>query len=1580
MASRIPFAGVSRLDGGNEDGIHLLWGLPGTAAWALDGFDIQRRAARRRKPQERCFELTQAMLSVLQAERRLEIPGAVVTLGDAACPLPLQGIPDEPAPGAEARKACLDLSRLDRFRGEVAANGLSISREQPNGADLEAVDIDGRRGLAFADRVEIGVDPSGEVIEIDAWLAAGDVRVELFGADGEPLGTEEIGGVAAAVRRFLVSAPGIRRVGLIAKGGRGVLFGVCRHATLETCWSFADPPGTRRQNPFVDGGATFTLSDFRGNRQPSLDVVSFGDHTGLSLTGTLSVALPSGAFGTRLTLVHFSSVPVIRGFDADGALLFERRSDVAQGRVATLSIAAWRLHRVEIEAPQAETLLISACFFGVGAGAGDDGDMAAKDCFVHDITFATAMRWASVAVSPGPALLVAVSAGEAIGCRQRPGSGVVGDGFDGESRGVDRILVYLAAPARSLRICAEPFADPKQEEADWQNEAYIAKGLQMPFRVIDPALAGPDDEWGVAMARLLPGESVAREHFDDTASFVGSLTSAADPHLAGFLTARSRLDVDQAPIDLAAWPFLLSLTTEPVWRRIIGLGFLDRDGLDPGKAYDYRISARFRRSEVEEQVFGFHTVPIGMRVPRRVWLGPIALHTATPGSIVFIQSGGGGKTEAGRRALRVSRSPHGAASLTVALPEARTSVVLEMQGGDEWEANDFGGASFMGGFGGSGREVLTFPSPVDTIRIKGDVELFAVRLPESELDAREPVLRTSVISDVLYQPTPTPAAPAFLGTVNLQTALPPPDAAPGLRQAPDNLGFRLSWPPVPASGSQTGAWPPDLAATPPSEALFYRIDRRDVSAGGAFKPLSDDGGPSRFFASRGAPGTPAAVSWGADLLALFPERPRPAVPVPLLATAEDALTVPRLGGPAPGTLFQYRIRSVDVIGRESADRLGSEVRLEKRRAPPMPSGPRDPGLPAESGEPNGVRARVIGATDPGLSADDIADLAGAGNAIIVEWGWHANQRSEDPFASEFRVYLQDPPFDAVAGTITGPHGMSGGSITVPVSFDRPVAAGRMVGLALYSNGLPFEILVQPAGTAVTLTLKPLATRPAARPLPGPFLLHPPLDGSELSPAAWTERVAVVPLTGATAYRHVIRDRLTLSATRSRHRVWVGVSAADNEDYRGDQRTSGANAGRPGNESVVAAIDATGRFRGRPAFAPPALVEDVPEIVTAEPLRSGVPHVVDLVADLPAGLVATGSRVVVERLALTAISRRIAPRPNGVRFTPPEGAAIDYTPAAAADQAELTAALAAGQPGAIAGKFLRAILAAAGASAETLWESALPGSVPFGRVTVTFPADPARYLFRVRLADTAGRRSLAGAVTESIYRVPDLAPPSAPAIEPGAVVAGDVTVAFRVRARFDLTHVAAFLLTAPAGSRFGDLTAIPAAVLRTPNLRGAYPGAGIRLRLSDGRILAPVVVPLAGAAKAPPDLVVSALLAVGVGRQAAVWALAVNRDGAVSAAAGPILVLAAPVVPTLPALTVIRSADTDLLSWPAAAAAAEVSVERSLDAGASWQRISGWLRPAARTLSVPAEGGADTRYRLALRTAAARAESPAVTPS
>jgi len=73
----IRFHGISRLEGGKLDGIHLLWSPPWPTGHSLDGFTIFRRSARGDKAQH-CFDLTPAQLAEARALGFVALPDAIL--------------------------------------------------------------------------------------------------------------------------------------------------------------------------------------------------------------------------------------------------------------------------------------------------------------------------------------------------------------------------------------------------------------------------------------------------------------------------------------------------------------------------------------------------------------------------------------------------------------------------------------------------------------------------------------------------------------------------------------------------------------------------------------------------------------------------------------------------------------------------------------------------------------------------------------------------------------------------------------------------------------------------------------------------------------------------------------------------------------------------------------------------------------------------------------------------------------------------------------------------------------------------------------------------------------------------------------------------------------------------------------------------------------------------------------------------------------------------------------------------------------------------------------------------------------
>lgn len=297
-------------------------------------------------------------------------------------------------------------------------------------------------------------------------------------------------------------------------------------------------------------------------------------------------------------------------------------------------------------------------------------------------------------------------------------------------------------------------------------------------------------------------------------------------------------------------------------------------------------------------------------------------------------------------------------------------------------------------------------------------------------------------------------------------------------------------------------WPPDLAAFPPFDVLGFEIERRRVDTGGGFVEIDEQRSPTMFFGSRSSRRDPPQLYYGIDLLEAYPENASPQPPIAFFMEAEDVLdsAKKREDGPTPppGSLHQYRIRSIDAIGRRATvATLGSVVRLEKRLPPPQPVSPSQLSLPADVPQPSGLRALILQSSDPELTADDLAQLGTHTNAVVFEWGWCDEQRTQDPYATEFRVYWQPLPPDIIHGSLTGTATPVGDFFEISATLDQSVAADQMKGRYFRAGGYPFKVASHTAGQAITIRLEKSQLDASRVPSASAFEFHPVLKGDEI---------------------------------------------------------------------------------------------------------------------------------------------------------------------------------------------------------------------------------------------------------------------------------------------------------------------------------------------------------------------------------------------------------------------------------------------------------------------------------------------------
>ena len=177
---------------------------------------------------------------------------------------------------------------------------------------------------------------------------------------------------------------------------------------------------------------------------------------------------------------------------------------------------------------------------------------------------------------------------------------------------------------------------------------------------------------------------------------------------------------------------------------------------------------------------------------------------------------------------------------------------------------------------------------------------------------------------------------------------------------------------------------------------------------------------------------------------------------------------------------------------------------------------------------------------------------------------------------------------------------------------------------------------------------------------------------------------------------------------------------------------------------------------------------------------------------------------------------------------------------------------------------------------------------FATVDDALAPKPGRFLYFVRAADANGRLSDGGAIVPVVVRVPSTSPASTPVRRTLASAGGNVSLTVAFGSDPATTTALLFAAIAPPGS-----DAIPsgdATIMRMANRRDLYPHDGLRLRLPDGTIVAPLVVKnLADA-----DVVVDAsgnrtatLTAAATPKAwATLWCFGLSRDGFPSFACGP----------------------------------------------------------------------------------------------
>ena len=1126
------------------------------------------------------------------------------------------------------------------------------------------------------------------------------------------------------------------------------------------------------------------------------------------------------------------------------------------------------------------------------------GGATPQPAWVFRVRFDQPHDGVDVTVTGGSSFVYALRGGKVVATSGPVSAGTMGHHF--REIGIDSVVAHVLDP-RGLTVCAYP---DEPESGGWE----LVGKRQLPLMELDPGLTNEDDEVQEALSRLLPWESLVPEDVKELLARLRPVVAVSGPPPPSFWTLLLREPDEEEVMEVGGLDPLRALVSHPSWRRALGFGLFDEDpALVPGKTYQYRITGDFPLADRTDELYGFHTVPTGTALPAVFHLGDLELRLPRPTRVELAWDSGVETPAVGRRGLPLQPAfdspwllPHlGKSSLVLDFPRPVQVVDLELAEVHDlrWQAGSMGlGPAEEGSVEPGPRPRIKLSAPQEQIRLEGTGLLFSVRVPaDPNFPPDKPVPLSILLPPVKYDETARPAPPVFVAAQSLQKSATQTAGSPPPREA---LGLEVVWRPALLGGLDV--FPPGTDVAPPVAATLFEVEHREEKESG--DPLSDwtpilpPPEENWITGDRDQTVHENRPFPGADLMELFPEEGRETPGDKLDLHWRDVFDFPEglpegtdlhRKHPGPGGFHRYRIRAVDTVGRPGEDWTESDaVRLEKRVPPPEPVGP-DPDPDADPlPSIRGVQARVLVPGAPDLTAAEAVLLGTSQNAIVLRWGWHEEQRVMDPFVTEFRVYARHGDPDSVTGQITAVTDLGQGRYNVKMEMDRPVPAGAAAGVYVRAPGA-FRVVSHGEGTVIEARLTTRLVVPGGAfpaPAPGPVRLPVRLSAGQSKPPAWDERVEVVPLTAATSYQVVLRNRLELSEAHPKDTVWVGVSAADDQKYVDDLFPGG---GRPGNESPIVPVRCDGRHQALPELPEiPPLLGPVPRVRAPEPRGREVVFDLDLTGFVPGNPFAPGSPVRPERVSAGAVFRAFRVDGTGrILAVPPEPARPGEVEVqlgqelAPADQSAIRSALTDFNLAGLADRYLL-YLASRHPYRDRLFEPATPDTVPFGPFRQELPGAGERYVYRLRRGNAAGRLSRGAQVATVVVRVPSPVPGAPPERVPAA--AGDPPGLLRLKVPGDseLTH--AVIFTAPPPPARGPLR--EAGLLRAPD---ATDPARLRLRTAEGALLTPRGVDLAG-----PEVTVEAdgartfTVTAGEGETLIVWAATVTADGIPSLLAGP----------------------------------------------------------------------------------------------
>jgi hypothetical protein len=471
--------------------------------------------------------------------------------------------------------------------------------------------------------------------------------------------------------------------------------------------------------------------------------------------------------------------------------------------------------------------------------------------------------------------------------------------------------------------------------------------------------------------------------------------------------------------------------------------------------------------------------------------------------------------------------------------------------------------------------------------------------------------------------------------------------------------------------------------------------------------------------------------------------------------------------------------------------------------------------------------------------------------------------------------------------------LSSGEVTsyrVDANLDIAVFSDVVAGQRL-NAGHPFLIRSHTGGSSVQFIVETRLRPSGMTPVPslGPFVLPVPLTPDRTRPPAWSARRAIEPIHAdetATTYEIVLRDLVSVSDVSPVARVWVGVSAADDQPYVADQLAPLDT--RPGNESAIVPVQAVVHFHGRPVFDIPHPLAPVPRVRTPEPGTEPVHFPLNLTPYLPAAAM-VASRWRIERVATTAVlaacrltdDDRILALPvasPGGALADSDDAEVEIPIANPSDRAALAAQIRTSR-GEVEDRF-SVYLASQHAYRDRLFAPATTVLQSPGLFDETLPSSTGRYIYRVRSADPAGHVSAGAAIAAVVVRVPSMRQGSPPLKLPSLPEDPPATMRVRVASDPELTHIIVFTteITGSGAIESGE-------ILRVPNRPDLLPDRGLFLRSPSGVMLSPTAISL-GAPTSADARIVLVPVAGSAGDRTRIWMATLTADGIPSSVAGP----------------------------------------------------------------------------------------------